>query len=115
MFVDRNHASRKVLSEVLRNHGLTVLEASDLPEALLADRDYSGPIDLLIAESEGGAKIVERLGGKNPRMRTIFTGSAAEHATAGKHAHAVKAAFLERPFDAPVLLAAVLREVRPLR
>lgn len=111
LFVDHNHALRKVLSEVLRNEGHIVLEASDLPEALVAVRDYSDPVDVLIADAPGGAKVAERLAGRYPRMRTIFVGHPAERMSVGRHFHSGEL-FLERPFDATALAGTVADAIR---
>jgi len=110
LFVDSSHAARKVLSEFLRNNGFTVLEASDLPEAILAAKDYSGPIDVLIAEATGGATVAARLGEKSPHMRTIFVGSPAERAAVGRQLASKNAVFLVRPLIAGSLLEAVLQK-----
>ena len=69
LFVEDEHAWRAVFGEFLRNEGFTVLEASDITEAVDACREVSEPVDLAIIDVKSGMPLASRLAQRYPCMR----------------------------------------------
>ncbi len=77
MVVDEQPLIRSMAIQCLRTIGYTVIEASDGSEAMRIARDYTGNIDLLIADISmsrvSGVEVWESLRNRYPEIKGIFT------------------------------------------
>jgi signal transduction histidine kinase len=84
MLVDDDELVRELLCRSLREHGYTVIEASDPIEALALDAEFDEPIDLLVTDLAmpklSGTELAARMCERRPQMRLLFiSGFAASH------------------------------------
>jgi len=105
LFVEDEHAWRAVFGEFLRNEGFTVLEASDISEAVHACHEVSAPVDLAIIEIKSGTKLASRLREGYPHMRVLFVGDSEEMGV--QPPPQLKYQYLRKPFTAETLLKVV--------
>ena len=99
---------RRLVSEVLEQHGYTVLATGHPQEAIAICAGHSGAIDLLLTDlvlpRMRGGELAQRAGWIRPDMRVLFMSGYTESATEPF------AAFLRKPFT-PAALARKVREV----
>lgn len=98
-------------SEILKDAGMTVLEASNGNEALLVQDDYDGDIDILVTDilmpEIGGIKLAEIIATVRPSTKVLFVSG---YASAGKQSDDISmpamARFLSKPlkYDEMILL-----------
>lgn len=112
LFVEDEHAFRAVFGEFLRNEGFTVLEASDMAEALHACAEYSGEVDLSIVETKTGTRLAKRLASRYPRMSVLFIGDADKTAS-GHRPPRLRHRYLQKPFSAEILRESVRGLIKP--
>src|SRR5690606_18478501 len=76
-------AVRRLLRQILSEHGYTVLEAADGISALEMACRESGPIDLLVTDmimpGMNGRELSERLGGVHPETKVLIMSGYVEH------------------------------------
>jgi two-component system, cell cycle sensor histidine kinase and response regulator CckA len=107
-------AVRRMVVQILRRSGYSVLEASNGEEALEVALG-AGRVDLLVTDAVmprlGGAALAERLRKKRPSLRVLFISG---YSTEGARLEAGKGiSFLQKPFT-PSLLAIKVRELLDL-
>jgi len=108
LFVQEEHAPRAVFGDFLGNEGFIVLKAADMAEALDACAAYSGPIDLLITDTNAGTRLASRLAARYPRMSLLFIGDSEKAMSAQEPPPGHKSSYLHKPFTAQMLLKSVL-------
>jgi two-component system cell cycle sensor histidine kinase/response regulator CckA len=114
LVVEDERIVRRLICDVIRERGYTVVEAGDGVEALRCAEDHVGPIHLLITDlvmpRMSGRVLAEHLTALRPGMRVLFLSG---HTADAMERHGVQdeeTAFLQKPF-APDSLAAKVREV----
>jgi PAS domain S-box-containing protein len=105
---------RKLVQDVLKNYGYTVLTASHGSEALEIGERHRGPIHLLLLDvvlpQMSGAQIAERLKSSYPGTRVLYMSGYPEDAIIHRKLLDGTAAFIQKPF-APTALLAKVREL----
>jgi CheY-like chemotaxis protein len=88
-------ATRKMLSEALRNAGYQVLAAGNGQEAISASERHTGTIDLLVADivmsGMGGADLYAWIKSKRPEVKVLFISGFMSR-------EPLEGAFLKKPF-----------------
>jgi two-component system, cell cycle sensor histidine kinase and response regulator CckA len=101
-----------MICHILLQHGYTVLEAADGPEALEVIGSYGSPIHLLLTDvimpRMNGGELAERLRVTHPRLRMIFMSGYTDDAIVNRIERL--AVFLAKPFTSLALVHKV-REV----
>jgi hypothetical protein len=112
LLVDDNAFVRESLSEGLREHGLTVVVASDAAQALRLAERHAAHLTLLISDlimpGGDGLSLNRHLQSLLPGLRTIFISGG----FFGDMPDSPGAAFLQKPFSVDDLLQ-LIREVAP--
>lgn len=97
---------RKLISQVLKSAGHTVLEAASGDEALAVSARHSGPIDLLLTDvimpGMSGSELVAKLRRRRPAMTIIFMSGYDNDLIDRKNLGG--ASFLPKPFSPRALL-----------
>jgi signal transduction histidine kinase len=113
LLVEDEPGVRKLVGEVLRSRGYTVLDAGDGVEALRVAGGYEGPIDLLVTDVVmphlSGRALGEHLTALRPALKVLYLSGHTDEAVLRHGVHA-RAAFLQKPFT-PDALAAKVRAV----
>jgi PAS domain S-box-containing protein len=104
LVVEDEDGLRRLLLEVLRGRGYTVLDASRPEQALELSQDYSGRIDLLVTDvvmpNMNGPALAARLRQQRPALPVLFISGYSEPAQAPRP-------FLKKPFPPEALAQAV--------
>jgi CheY-like chemotaxis protein len=107
LVVEDEDGLRRLLLEILREAGYTVLDAPHPEAALQLSRDHTQPIELLITDvvmpGLHGPALAERLLRQRPGMRVLYISGYSEPDT-------IPTPFLKKPFS-PEELAAAVRAV----
>jgi len=102
---------RQITARLLRRQGYTVLEASGGEEALNVVEKHSGAIHLLLADAVmprmSGKELANRLREAYPDLAVLFTSGYREDIVARRGILEPGTAFLQKPFDAAVLMRTV--------
>jgi CheY-like chemotaxis protein len=116
LLVEDELAVRTVTRRVLERHGYTVLEARHGADALLVWEEHGARIDVLVTDVRmpelGGPELVARLRRLAPALPVVYVTGYAEEG--GVDMRRADEAYVEKPFTADELLAA-LRRVREAR
>jgi two-component system, cell cycle sensor histidine kinase and response regulator CckA len=114
LLVEDSDVVRRLLLEVLRRNGYTVLEARNGAEALDIGKEFSGPIDLLITDmvmpQMSGRELAAHLAPKRPKMKVVLMSGYTVEAILRHGVLAPGTAFLEKPFSPD----SVVRKIREL-
>jgi len=114
LVVEDESSVQGVIERVLSGNGYRVLMACDGSEALRVSGEHKGPIDLLITDlvmpGMGGQEVASRLETARPGLRVLFMSGYTENAISHHGVLDAGVAFLQKPFQAEVLLRKV-REV----
>ena len=114
LLAEDSDAVRRLLREILRKAGYTVLEARNGAEALETSRTFEGVIDLLLTDmvmpQMSGRELGAHLATKRPRMRVLFMSGYTEEAIVRNGVLAPGTAFLEKPFT-PTSVITRVREL----
>ena len=101
-----------MVSEILRSHGYTVLEAHDGDQALQLSAEHEGDIHLVVTDlvmpHMGGRELVGRMMPRRPDVKVLFMSGYADDTI--RDYDALGACFLQKPF-APTDLVRKVREV----
>ena len=118
LLVEHHEAVRLVEREILEAQGYRVLEASRGEEALLLQKRYTQPVDLLVTDvvmpDMSGPELARRLAEGWPETRVLFLSGLTDHDAAPDGVLARDAAFLPKPFS-PDDLARKVREALTTR
>jgi two-component system, cell cycle sensor histidine kinase and response regulator CckA len=120
LLVEDDPAVRGSMHHILTQEGYVVLQARNANEALLACRNYSGRIDLLISDivlpGMGGHQVAQRVRKLRPHIRVLFTSGYNREAIARNDR--AKVLFFRKPFTGAALLkrvSEVLNEPQSLK
>jgi signal transduction histidine kinase len=107
LLVEDETPLRKLISQVLKSAGHSVLEASSGDEALALSARHSGPIDLLLTDvimpGMSGPELVAKLRSRRPAMTILFM-SGYDNELVNKKSLETTASFLQKPFSPRALL-----------
>jgi signal transduction histidine kinase len=107
LLVEDETPLRKLISQVLKSAGHTVLEAASGDEALALSARQAGPIDLLLTDvimpGISGPELAARLRGRRPAMIIVFM-SGYDNELVDKKSLETNASFLPKPFTPRALL-----------
>ena len=105
---------RELVSEILRSHGYSVLEASNGREALALAREYPGDLQLLVTDAVmpemSGRELAESLAETRPELRVLYISGYAAGEIGSEGGLEQDSASLEKPFT-PEALVRKVREV----
>ncbi len=111
LLVDDEKSLRKLGKRVLSDAGYRVLEASDGAMALRVAAEEVGEIDLVLTDVEmptlGGRGMVDELHELSPGIRVLFMSGYTDNEILRRGLRSTEAAFLQKPFTAESLCAAV--------
>lgn len=111
LLVDDEKSLRKLGMRVLSQAGYRVLEASDGAMALRIAAEEVGEIDLVLTDVEmptlGGRGMVDELHELSPGIRVLFMSGYTDNEILRRGIRTSKAEFLQKPFTAETLCAAV--------
>jgi CheY-like chemotaxis protein len=114
LLVEDDDGVRALTRAILRQHGYTVLEAANGPEALRLCRDRTEPIHLLLTDAimphMSGRVLAERLTALWPTTKTLFMSGYTEDSVLRNGVLDAQVAFIPKPFTAQAL-ALKVREV----
>jgi two-component system cell cycle sensor histidine kinase/response regulator CckA len=112
LVVEDEYELRNLATQILREHGYTVLAAADGNGALRAAAQHPGPIHLLLTDVVmphlNGWEVAQRLAASRPQTKVLYMTGYTE--IAAVHDAAAGAAVLEKPFM-PAALARKVHEV----
>ncbi len=118
LLVEDDDAIRRLASEVLRERGYTVVEASKGDEALARTQGHPGTIHLLLTDVvTPGMKprdLAARLTEARPGLKVLFMSGYAENAIHHQGVLDPRFAFLPKPFTPEGLLRKVRDTLRPV-
>jgi CheY-like chemotaxis protein len=111
LLVDDEKSLRKLGKRVLSEAGYRVLEASDGAMALRVAAEEVGEIDLVLTDVEmptlGGRGMVDELHEMSPGIRVLFMSGYTDNEILRRGLRSPESAFLQKPFTAETLCAAV--------
>ena len=113
LLVEDKSQVRRLVAEVLKRYGYSVVEAVD-PEQALRLCASSQPVDLLVTDimmpNMMGTELAKRIQLMLPGLRTLFISGYSEDTHEGKWELPADGKFLQKPFS-PEVLAKKVREV----
>ena len=111
LLVEDEDAVRKLVHDVLSQHGYVVLQAAHPDEALERSRSHAGKIDLLLTDvvmpRMSGRELADRLAPARAEMKVLFISGYTEDAVV---ARCPQSALLKKPFT-PAALAHKVRAI----
>jgi CheY-like chemotaxis protein len=111
LLVDDEKSLRRLGKRILSAAGYRVLEASDGAMALRVAAEEVGEIDLVLTDVEmptlGGRGMVDELHELSPGMRVLFMSGYTDNEILRRGIHTSETEFLQKPFTAQTLCAAV--------
>ncbi|MGE5647632.1 MAG: ATP-binding protein [Acidobacteriota bacterium] len=114
LLVEDEDYVRRLVREVLEQHGYTVLPAAEPRQAIEICRNYRGRIELLLTDvvmpQMSGRELADRAGWIRPDMRVLFMSGYTDDSVSGIAAGESGTAFLRKPFT-PAVLTRKIREV----
>ena len=118
LLVEDEDDVRRLVYEVLEQHGYTVLPAAEPQEAIEICRSYRGRIDLLFTDvvmpHMGGRDLAERAAWIRPDMKVLYMSGYTEDTMSGGSFGDSDVAFLRKPFT-PVVLTRKIRDLLEAR
>lgn len=104
-----------LVGDMLEKMGMRVLRATGGDEALAAQDDFDGPIDILITDvvmpETGGIDLASLIGAMRPEMRTIFMSGYPADGPAATFSLPKGAYFMAKPVEYDVMARLVYRSV----
>jgi DNA-binding response OmpR family regulator len=117
LVVDDDEQVRGFVRKVLQQDGYVVWTAADPEEALSFAREHRGPINLLLADIAlpwmRGTELFERFSPHHPETRVIYMSGYTPDAIGSCEVLAAGGGFLQKPFDARVLMERVREALEP--
>jgi CheY-like chemotaxis protein len=111
LVVEDEHAVRRLVQQELEAQGHKVLTAANGKEALRVQRDYDGPIDLLVTDvvmpQMGGVETARALSAARPGIRVIYMSGYRDRGGSENPGLGDEAIVLQKPFGDRVLHEAV--------
>lgn len=113
LLVEDEDAVRRIISNLLRGRGYTVLEAAGGHEALALFERHQGPIHLLLTDvvmpSMSGRELADRLIQKLPSLRMLYVSGYTDDSVVRHGLQQERVHLLQKPFTPDDLLAHVRR------
>jgi PAS domain S-box-containing protein len=114
LLVEDEDEVRRLVQEILEEHGYTVLPAAQPQDAVEICQAYRGRIELLLTDvvmpQMGGRELAERAGRIRPDIKVLFMSGYTEDATPGVGVPEPGEPFLKKPFT-PAALTRKIREI----
>ncbi|MEM1179830.1 MAG: ATP-binding protein [Acidobacteriota bacterium] len=114
LLVEDEASVRKVVQEILRSRGYTILEATDGAEALRVAAEFEGDLDLVLTDvmmpNMRGPQMVEELLRTRPGVAVVFMSGYSDERALGDLVRRGEAVMVRKPFT-PNTLAKELRRV----
>jgi len=114
LVVEDEPVVRKLVCEVLRTHGYTVLHAPDIDAAIAASDGFPGTVHMLLTDvvlpGKGGKLVAAALVARRPNLKVLFMSGYTDNAIVHHGVLDAGTAFLEKPIQ-PAKLLAKVREV----
>jgi CheY-like chemotaxis protein len=111
LLVEDEEAVRRWIARTLRERGYTVVEARDGVEALAAAESDSLSFDLLATDVDmprlSGTELARRLTGRRAELPVLFFSGSAQEQLEGPGSCVPDSRFLQKPFSAEALFAAL--------
>ncbi len=116
LLVEDNEVVRKATSQMLRQNGYDVLEASEAIEAIGVFEGALRPVHLLLTDvimpGLNGRELAERLTSRAPNLRVLFMSGYTDDAISRHGGLSDDIVFLEKPFACDALIAKVQEALR---
>ncbi len=114
LLVEDEAAVRAVIRDELEYRGYQVLEAANVPEAVLISSQQPGPIHLLLTDvvmpGMSGRDLAQQLTLLRPKMKVLYVSGYTDDVGVLQILGSSKSAFLQKPFN-PNTLAAKVRDI----
>ena len=111
LVVEDEHAVRELTARILSGRGHEVLTAGSPTEALHVFANHEWPIDLLLTDvvlpELSGKELAEQIRQRQPRLRVLYMSGYDDEIVSRHGVVEAGASFLQKPFDAPGLVARV--------
>jgi PAS domain S-box-containing protein len=111
LLAEDDEIMRSLTGQILKEHGYTVVEASDGKSALEAVQSHAGSIDLLLTDvimrRMGGPELVDRLSATHPGLKVIYMSGYTGELMANRETLQPGATLLEKPFTRNALLSLI--------
>lgn len=108
LLVEDENMVRSIFRRILQESGFFILEAADGAEALVLAQQFPWPIHLLVSDVSmprmSGPELAEKLQALHPEARILLLSGAPDTALASRGLKG-QFAFLQKPFNADMLLA----------
>ncbi|MHC4941957.1 MAG: hybrid sensor histidine kinase/response regulator [Planctomycetota bacterium] len=116
LVVEDEEPVRRLIVQVLREAGYTVIETANAREALPIGKDYTDRIDLLIADvvmpGLSGPELAREILSVRADMKTLFISGFSEHNAIEHGEMDPEAVFLTKPFPPQILLDKVIEIIK---
>jgi two-component system cell cycle sensor histidine kinase/response regulator CckA len=111
LLVEDEEGVRKLISEVLRQNGFKVIEASDALQATQASARHGGDIHLLLTDvvmpHSSGRQLADKLVESRPNMKVLYMSGYTENTVVHHGVLDADVAFLPKPFAFETLLSKI--------
>jgi signal transduction histidine kinase/CheY-like chemotaxis protein len=111
LLVDDEHEVRRLLQQILEDHGYVVMSAGRPSEALRIAEHHPGPIHLLLTDmvmpEMSGAVLAARLGVTRPEMMVLQMSGYSDYGSGVGEPSSAPPAFLQKPFTPDTVARAV--------
>ncbi len=111
LLVEDEPAVRELVATALGDRGYRILNAASADEALLLEREHTGPIDLLITDvvmhGVRGPELARQIRDRRPEVRVLFMSGYPDDALGKRGVLDSGTAFLQKPFRVRALGAKV--------
>ena len=111
LLVEDEPAVRELVATALGDRGYRILTAANADEALLLEREHTGPIDLLITDvvmhGVRGPELARQIRDRRPAVRVLFMSGYPDDALGKRGVLDSGTAFLQKPFRVRTLGAKV--------
>lgn len=108
LLVDDNEPVRASTGGILKLRGYQVLQAASGREALKIAEDYSGPIQILIADvmmpEMTGMELARRLQSKRPQVKVLYMSGFSEETVRRESTFDPATSFIQKPASAAILI-----------
>jgi two-component system, cell cycle sensor histidine kinase and response regulator CckA len=116
LLVEDNEVVRKATSQILRQNGYYVIEASEAAEALDVFDRALRPVQLLLTDvvmpGMNGRELADRLTARAPTLRVVFMSGYTDDAISRHGGLGADFAFIEKPFAPDTLIAKIQEALR---
>jgi two-component system cell cycle sensor histidine kinase/response regulator CckA len=117
LLVEDEPSLRKLVRQLLRGRGYTVIEAHDGAKALDAARKHKGPIQLLLTDvvmpGMSGRELAERLAPLRPEMKILYMSGYTDDAIVNHGVPGSGAGLIQKPFSQDALARKVHALLHP--